>query len=47
MHDTRSRRRFFRYSLRTLFVVVTVFCVWMGITAKRARDQRLAQERRQ
>jgi len=38
------KRRFFRYSLRTLFVVVTVFCVWMGITAKRARDQKQAVE---
>lgn len=38
------RRRFFRYSLRTLFVVVTVFCVWMGMIAKAARDQRLAVE---
>jgi len=42
MTTPHPRRRFFRYSLRTLFVVVTVFCVWMGITAKRARDQKLA-----
>jgi len=43
-HRRRRRRRFFRYSLRTLMLVITVFCVWMGITAKRARDQRLAVE---
>ncbi len=36
------RRRFFRYSLRTLLLVVTVFCIWMGITVKRARDQERA-----
>jgi len=44
MTSPHSRRRFFRYSLRTLMIVVTVFCVWMGITAKRARDQRQAVE---
>ena len=26
----RPKRRWFRFSLRTLFVVVTVFCVWLG-----------------
>jgi len=41
---THSKRRFFRYSLRTLFIVVTVFCVWMGITAKLAREQKQAVE---
>ncbi len=41
---TKPRRRFFRYSLRTLMIVVAVFCVWLGFTAKRARDQRLAVE---
>jgi len=24
------KRRWFRFSLRTLFVVVTVFCLWLG-----------------
>ena len=38
----KPRRRFFRYSLRTLMLVVTVFCVWLGVTAKRAQDQRQA-----
>ena len=27
-------RRWFRWSLRTMFVVVTVFCVWLGWNAK-------------
>ena len=44
MTTTHPKRRFFRYSLRTLMIVVTVFCIWLGITAKRARDQRQALE---
>jgi len=39
MTTPHPRRRFFRYSLRTLFVVVTVFCLWMGWQVKRAKDQ--------
>ncbi len=35
----KPKRRWWQYSLRTLRIVVTVFCVWMGITVKRARDQ--------
>jgi len=37
-------RRFFRYRLRTLMLVVTVFCIWLGITVIRARNQRQAVE---
>ncbi len=44
MTTTHPKRRFFRYSLRTLMLVVTVFCVWMGITANQARDQKQAVE---
>jgi Leucine-rich repeat (LRR) protein len=43
MNDTpvkRSRR--WRYSLRTLLVVVTLLCIWLGIVTKRAVDQRRA-----
>lgn len=29
-HDPVPKRRWFRYSLRTLFVVVTVVCCWLG-----------------
>ncbi len=36
---THSRRRFFRYSLRTLMLVVTVFCVWLGWQVQKARNQ--------
>ena len=41
---THPKRRFFRYSLRTLMLVVTLICVWLGITVKRAREQRSAVE---
>jgi len=42
MTTTHPKRRFFRYSLRTMFVVVTVFCVWLTIIVNRARDQKWA-----
>ena len=44
MTTSHPKRRFFRYSLRTLMIAVTVFCVWLGIATKRGRDQRLAVE---
>ena len=44
MTTTQPKRRFFRYSLRTLMLLVTVFCIWMGIVTKRARDQKYAVE---
>ncbi len=44
MTTTHPKRRFFRYSLRTLMIVVTLFCIWLGITAKRAREQKYAVE---
>jgi hypothetical protein len=33
------RRRWFRYSLRTLFVLVTVFGIWLGVQVKWIRDR--------
>jgi len=33
------RRRWFRYSLRTFFVVLTIFCVWLGVQVKWIRDR--------
>jgi len=40
----KPKRRWLQFSLRTLFVVVTVFCIWLGIVTKRARDQQQAVE---
>ena len=33
------RRRWFRYSLRTFFVVLTIFGVWLGAQVKWIRDR--------
>jgi hypothetical protein len=38
------KRRWFRFSLRTLFVVVTVGCIWLGWQVKVVRDRRAALE---
>ena len=38
MTTSHPKRRFFRYSLRTLMIVVKVFCIWLGIIANRARN---------
>ena len=38
----KPKRRWLQFSLRTMLLVVTVFCIWLGITAKRARDQKQA-----
>ena len=37
-------RRWLQFSLRTFFVLVTVFCVWLGWTVHRANEQRKAVE---
>lgn len=34
------RRRWFRFSLRTMFVVVTVFCCWLGWESSAVRERR-------
>src|SRR5688572_22036394 len=36
------RRRWIRFSLRTLLILLTLACLWLGWQAKRARDQRQA-----
>src|SRR4051812_48362793 len=33
------RRRWFSYSLRTFFVVLTIFGVWLGVQVKWIRDR--------
>ena len=42
MTTPHPRRRWLQFSLRTMFVVVTVLCVWLGVVVKQARDHRLA-----
>ncbi len=37
-----NRRRWFRYSMRTLLVVVTLLCIWLGLVVSRAERQRRA-----
>ncbi|HJN08885.1 MAG: hypothetical protein QGG09_19600 [Pirellulaceae bacterium] len=39
---TRPKRRFLRFSLRAMLVVLTVFSVWLGVQVNRARNQRAA-----
>jgi hypothetical protein len=41
---TPTRRRWFRFSLRTLFVVVTLACVALGMYVKRVRERYIAIE---
>ena len=40
----KPRRRFWQYSLRTMLVMLTVFCVWLGWTVHGANEQRKAVE---
>ena len=44
MHDNTCtpRRRWFRFGLRTMFVVLTVFTLWLGWQAKIVRDRKEA-----
>src|SRR5262249_2001048 len=39
---SKLRRRWLRYSLRTLLVAVTILCVWLGLKVNSARRQREA-----
>jgi hypothetical protein len=41
----KPRRRWLRISLRTFLLLITVFCVWIGVLANRAREQKLAVEK--
>jgi len=34
-----SHRRWFRFSLRTVLVLLTLFCVWLGVQVKWIRDR--------
>lgn len=37
-----SNRRWFRFSLRTLLIITTGLCIFLGVTAKQIRDRRAA-----
>ena len=39
--DGKPKRRWLRFSLRTLFVLVTAFSVWLGWTASIVRERKL------
>lgn len=39
---TKPNRRWFKFSLRTLLVLMTVLCVWLGLQVNAARRQREA-----
>ena len=38
-HPTPTHRRWFQFSLRTLFVVVTIFAIWLGWGLNWARER--------
>ena len=40
----KPKRRWLQFSLRTMMLVVTVFCIWMGFYVKQVREQRIAIE---
>jgi len=40
MAPASSRRRWFRISLRTMLLVVTLLCVWLGLKVNQARRQK-------
>jgi len=45
MTEAKPKRRWFRFSRRTLFVLVTVFCVWLGnqVSSDHQRKQLLSR----
>src|SRR5262245_16829020 len=47
MPDTIPKRRWLRYSLRTLLLVFTLVAIWLAIETHRAREQKLAVEQLQ
>jgi hypothetical protein len=42
MSEDKPRRRWFSFSLRTLFVLVTIFGVWLGLQVKWMQDRHAA-----
>jgi hypothetical protein len=44
MTEPKPKRRWFRFSLRTFLVIVTLICVWLGWKINEARKQKQAVE---
>ena len=44
MIEAKPKRRWFRFSLRTFLVIVTLICVWLGWEFSSARKQKQAVE---
>jgi hypothetical protein len=44
MTEAKPKRRWFRFSLRTFLVIVTLIGVWLGLKINEARDQKQAVE---
>ena len=42
--DDKPKRRWFRFSLRTMFVACTVVAVWLGLVSHKVRERRLAAQ---
>ena len=40
MAEEKPKRRWFRFSLRTLFLLVTLACIWLGIQASTVHHRR-------
>ena len=43
--DGRPKRRWLRFSVRTLLVAVTIFCVWLGWQVNIVRDRKAMMQR--
>jgi hypothetical protein len=40
MTNSKPKRRWYQFSLRTLLLVMMVFCVWVGVRVNWARNNR-------
>ncbi len=40
--DEKPRRHWFRFSLRTMFVIVTILCIWFGWNLNKVRQRSTA-----
>ncbi len=42
MTEKKTKRRWTQFSVRTMFILLTCFCVWFGFKMNRARKQEAA-----